>query len=137
MTGRPTVASWRGTPTTTLRSPRPTRSSNDPPAASTARLRIHYLADPPRFLGVVADALGQAGGSSSPSSTRSPPAPSHPAFIDGPGGGRVWPLDGDLEEGPYTMDWLAPGVVIVPVWRPIDAPSSRTVVIGTEDRWPR
>jgi SAM-dependent methyltransferase len=38
-------------------------------------------------------------------------APSHPDWIDGPDGRKVWPLDGYLVEGPRTTDWLAPGVV--------------------------
>jgi SAM-dependent methyltransferase len=33
-------------------------------------------------------------------------APSSPAFLTGPAGGPVWPLDGYLEEGPRTTAWL-------------------------------
>lgn len=38
-------------------------------------------------------------------------APSAPAFVDGPHGSPVWPLDGYLDEGRRVTDWLAPGVV--------------------------
>jgi len=37
-------------------------------------------------------------------------APSHPAFIEGPNGGPVWPLDRYLEQGERRVDWLADGV---------------------------
>ena len=38
-------------------------------------------------------------------------APSAPGFTAGPGGRPTWPIDGYLDEGPRTTDWLAPGVV--------------------------
>src|SRR5262249_48811059 len=83
----------------------------DPGAFDLAHssLTLHYLADLPRFLTVVHDAL--AGGGTFVLSVEHPilTAPSHPAFVDGPTG-RVWPLDGYLDEGPFTTDWLAEGV---------------------------
>lgn len=74
-------------------------------------LAIHYLTDLPRFLAVVRDAL--VPGAPFVFSVEHPihTAPSHPEFVEGPGGRRVWPLDGYLAEGPFTTDWLAPGVV--------------------------
>ena len=38
-------------------------------------------------------------------------APHRPGWSDGPAGRRTWPLDGYLDEGPRTTDWLAPGVL--------------------------
>ena len=37
-------------------------------------------------------------------------APSHPEFVEGPGGTTVWPLDHYLVEGERRVDWLAEGV---------------------------
>lgn len=78
---------------------------------ASSSLTLHYLADLPRFLAVVHDALVPGGvlvfSAEHPILT----APSHPAFVDGPDGGRVWPLDGYHDEGPFTTDWLAEGVV--------------------------
>jgi SAM-dependent methyltransferase len=73
-------------------------------------LALHYLADLPRFLGVVHDALVPGGALVFSAEHPILTAPSHPAFVDGPDGGRVWPLDGYLDEGPFTTDWLAEGV---------------------------
>jgi SAM-dependent methyltransferase len=38
-------------------------------------------------------------------------APSAPGWVDGAAGGKVWPVDRYLDEGPRTTDWLAKGVV--------------------------
>ncbi len=73
-------------------------------------LTLHYLVDLPRFLAVVHDALVPGGAFVFSAEHPILTAPSHPAFVDGPGGGRVWPLDGYLDEGPFTTDWLAEGV---------------------------
>jgi SAM-dependent methyltransferase len=74
-------------------------------------LALHYLTDLPRLLGVVHAAL--VPGASFVFSVEHPlrTAPSHPAFVDGPDGTPVWPLDRYLVERPVTVDWLAPGVV--------------------------
>jgi SAM-dependent methyltransferase len=73
-------------------------------------LTLHYLADLPRFLGVVHDGLAPGGAFVFSAEHPIATAPSHPDFVDGPGGGRVWPLDGYLDEGPFVTDWLAEGV---------------------------
>lgn len=73
-------------------------------------LTLHYLADLPRFLAVVGDALVPGGAFVLSVEHPILTAPSHPAFVDGPDGGRVWPLDGYHDEGPFTTDWLAEGV---------------------------
>jgi len=72
-------------------------------------LTLHYLADLPRFLGVVHDGLAPGGAFVFSAEHPILTAPSHPDFVDGPTG-RVWPLDGYLDEGPFTTDWLAEGV---------------------------
>ncbi|HEV7721363.1 MAG TPA: methyltransferase domain-containing protein [Iamia sp.] len=72
-------------------------------------LTLHYLADLPRFLGVVHDGLAPGGALVFSAEHPILTAPSHPDFVDGPTG-RVWPLDRYLDEGPYTTDWLAEGV---------------------------
>lgn len=72
-------------------------------------LTLHYLDDLHRFLAVVHDALVPGGALVVSAEHPVLTAPSHPAFIDGPGG-RVWPLDGYQDEGPFTTDWLADGV---------------------------
>ena len=38
-------------------------------------------------------------------------APSRPGWVEDASGGKTWPLDRYLEEGPRTTDWLAKGVV--------------------------
>lgn len=38
-------------------------------------------------------------------------APSRPGWTEAPAGGKTWPLDRYLEEGPRSTDWLAPGVI--------------------------
>jgi ubiquinone/menaquinone biosynthesis C-methylase UbiE len=38
-------------------------------------------------------------------------APSQPKFVRDSAGGATWPLDGYLDEGPRSTDWLAKGVI--------------------------
>lgn len=73
-------------------------------------LTLHYLADLPRFLGVVHEALVPGGAFVFSAEHPILTAPSHPAFVAGPDGTPVWPLDRYLDEGPFTTDWLADGV---------------------------
>jgi len=74
-------------------------------------LALHYLARLDRLLGQVHRGL-RAGGSlvfsvEHPIYT----APAAPGFIAGPAGRKSWPVDGYLEEGPRSTDWLAKGVI--------------------------
>lgn len=74
-------------------------------------LTFHYLADLAGVFSTVRSAL--VPGSAFVFSVEHPifMAPAHAAFVDGPDGTPVWPLDGYLHEGPRLTDWLAPGVV--------------------------
>jgi ubiquinone/menaquinone biosynthesis C-methylase UbiE len=38
-------------------------------------------------------------------------APAHPAWTQNADGSKTWPVDGYLEEGPRSTDWLAKGVI--------------------------
>lgn len=73
-------------------------------------LTLHYVVDLDRMLAVVHRALRPGG--SFVASVEHPIAlsPTHPDFIDGPQGDKVWPLDRYLIEGERIVDWLAPGV---------------------------
>lgn len=74
-------------------------------------LTLHYLADLPRLLSTVAEALVPSGRFVCSVEHPVYTAPSRPMFIDAPDGTTTWPLDGYHVEGPRTTDWLAPGVV--------------------------
>ena len=74
-------------------------------------LTFHYLVDLARLFRVVADAVVPGGGFVFSVEHPTFMAPAHAAFVDGPGGTPVWPLDRYLDEGPRVTDWLAPGVV--------------------------
>ncbi len=74
-------------------------------------LAFHYLVNLDGLLNVVYRAL-KAGGRlvfsvEHPVYT----APSRPGWLETEDGRRTWPVDGYLEEGPRTTDWLAKGVV--------------------------
>ena len=74
-------------------------------------LAFHYLADAARLYGHIHRALRPGGRLLF--STEHPiyMAPTSPGWAQGPDGGRIWPLNQYLVEGPRTTDWLAPGVV--------------------------
>jgi len=74
-------------------------------------LALHYLQDVGRVLAGVRRAL--APGGVLVASVEHPiyTAPSAPAFVPGPSGRPVWPLDRYLDPGRRVTDWLAPGVV--------------------------
>ncbi len=85
-----------------------------PPAAfdvAYSSLALHYLPQVEPVLVGVRRAL--APGGVLVASVEHPiyTAPSVPGFVTGAGGRTVWPLDGYLDPGPRTTDWLAPGVV--------------------------
>ncbi|MBV9824952.1 MAG: methyltransferase domain-containing protein [Alphaproteobacteria bacterium] len=74
-------------------------------------LALHYLADLGGLLARVHDALVPEGilvfSAEHPIYT----APNRPHWTDAETGGKAWPLDRYLEEGPRSTDWLAPGVI--------------------------
>jgi len=74
-------------------------------------LTLHYLPDVDRALAGVRRAL--APGGVLVASVEHPiyTAPPSPGFVPGPGDRPAWPVQGYLDEGPRTTDWLAPGVV--------------------------
>ena len=84
------------------------------PAASFdlaySALALHYVTGLARLLAQVHAALLPGG--ALVFSVEHPifTAPSMPGWSDGEGR-RTWPLDGYLEEGPRSTDWLAPGVI--------------------------
>ena len=71
-----------------MRAPHERRETFD---LAYSSLTLHYLADLPRFLGVVHDALVPGGAFVFSAEHPVLTAPSHPGFVDGPGGGPVWP----------------------------------------------
>jgi SAM-dependent methyltransferase len=74
-------------------------------------LTLHYLTDLDHLMSTVARALEPGGmfvfSVEHPIFT----APSLPAFVTDEHGHSTWPLDGYLDEGERTTDWLAPGVI--------------------------
>jgi SAM-dependent methyltransferase len=74
-------------------------------------LTFHYLADLDRLFAQAARALVPGGGFVFSVEHPIFTAPRHAAFVDGPEGAPVWPLDRYLDEGPRVTDWLAPGIV--------------------------
>ncbi|WP_119420259.1 class I SAM-dependent methyltransferase [Desertibaculum subflavum] len=73
-------------------------------------LALHYLVHLDRLVANIARALTPGGrfifSAEHPLFT----APSRPGWMEA-AGGKIWPLDRYLDEGPRVTDWLAPGVV--------------------------
>jgi len=74
-------------------------------------LALHYLVDVDRLLAGVRTALGPGGVLVASVEHPIYTAPSDPAFVSGPSGRPVWPVDRYLDRGRRVTDWLAPGVV--------------------------
>ena len=74
-------------------------------------LTLHYLADLPRLLSVVAQAVVPGGAFVCSIEHPVFTAPSNAAFLTDTDGDATWPLDRYFDEGPRLTDWLAPGVV--------------------------
>ena len=74
-------------------------------------LALHYVADVQRLLATVARALVPE--AHLVLSVEHPiyTAPTHPGWLAGNDGGRTWPIDRYLDEGPRETDWLAKGVI--------------------------
>jgi SAM-dependent methyltransferase len=74
-------------------------------------LALHYIEDLAGLLATTRRALRPGGrlvfSAEHPIFT----APSRPGWVTDDRGGRHWPVDRYLDEGPRTTDWLAPGVV--------------------------
>ena len=74
-------------------------------------LTFHYLVDLDRLFRQVHASLSPGGAFVFSVEHPILLSPRHQAFVDGPAGHPVWPLDGYLIEGERITDWLAPGVV--------------------------
>lgn len=74
-------------------------------------LALHYIAGFDRLIATISRAL--VPGAAFVFSVEHPlfTAPTAPDWLTHPAGHSVWPLDGYLDEGPRTRDWLAPGVI--------------------------
>jgi SAM-dependent methyltransferase len=74
-------------------------------------LALHYVEDLAGLLATVSRAL--VPGAHLVFSVEHPihTAPAHPGWSEGPDGRRTWPVDGYLDEGPRSTDWLASGVI--------------------------
>jgi ubiquinone/menaquinone biosynthesis C-methylase UbiE len=87
----------------------------DLPAASFdlaySSLALHYIEDLGGLLAAVHRALVPGG--SLVFSVEHPifMAPAHPGWTQSADGSKTWPVDGYLEEGPRSTDWLAKGVI--------------------------
>ncbi|MGH7098293.1 MAG: class I SAM-dependent methyltransferase [Stellaceae bacterium] len=74
-------------------------------------LALHYVADLDRLMAQVRRALVRGG--SLVFSVEHPiyTAPSDPRWLSDAAGRKVWPVEGYLEEGSRSIDWLAKGVI--------------------------
>lgn len=76
-----------------------------------ASLALHYIADLAGLLARVHRALRPGGALVASVEHPIYTAPKRPGWLLGADGGKSWPVDGYLTEGPRRTDWLAPGVV--------------------------
>ncbi len=74
-------------------------------------LTLHYIEDLPGLLARLHAALAQGGRFVFSMEHPLLTAPSRPGFIQGEGGGEIWPLDNYLVEGPRRTDWITSGVL--------------------------
>jgi ubiquinone/menaquinone biosynthesis C-methylase UbiE len=74
-------------------------------------LALHYVADLAGLIGTVHRALARNGYLVFSVEHPIYIAPSTPAWIRNAAGAQVWPVDGYLNEGPRSTDWLAKGVI--------------------------
>jgi SAM-dependent methyltransferase len=74
-------------------------------------LAFHYIADLKRLLGEVYRSLRPGGRLVFSVEHPIYTAPGKPAWCDVPDGGKTWPVDSYLLEGPRSTDWLAKGVI--------------------------
>jgi SAM-dependent methyltransferase len=85
-----------------------------PPASfdvAYSSLALHYVENLDRLMSVVHSSVVPGG--SLVFSVEHPifTAPSEPGWSTNSAGRKTWPVDGYLEEGPRTTDWLAKGVI--------------------------
>lgn len=74
-------------------------------------LALHYIADLPRLFAEVHRALVPGGAFVFSMEHPIYTAPHQPGWMQHASGRSVWPLDGYLDEGARTTDWLAKGVI--------------------------
>src|SRR5260370_484992 len=72
-------------------------------------LTLHYLENLDRLLSQVHRALVAGGHLVFSAEHPIYTAPRAPGWSTNPAGGKVWPVDSYLEEGPRSTDWLAKG----------------------------
>ena len=85
-----------------------------PPAAfdlAYSSLAFHYLRQLDRLLARLHAALVPGGALVFSVEHPIATAPAHPGFAPDPAGRTSWPLNGYLDEGPRSTDWLAKGVI--------------------------
>ena len=87
----------------------------EPPPASFdlvySSLTLHYLANLERLVAAVHAALVPGGAMIFSVEHPIFTAPARPGWSSGADGRGTWPVDGYLDEGPRSTDWLAKGVV--------------------------
>jgi SAM-dependent methyltransferase len=74
-------------------------------------LALHYIAGLPRLLGEIHRALVPGGALVFSVEHPIYTAPRQPGWVKHSSGRPVWPLDGYLDEGARSTDWLAKGVI--------------------------
>lgn len=74
-------------------------------------LSLHYIADLAGLFGAIRRALEPGGPFVFSCEHPMVTAPQPQGWITRDGGRKAWPVDGYLDEGARTTDWLAPGVV--------------------------
>jgi ubiquinone/menaquinone biosynthesis C-methylase UbiE len=85
-----------------------------PPASfdlAYSSLAFHYIQDFGGLIGRVHRALAEGGHLIFSVEHPIYTAPSEPKFVMNSSGRPTWPLDGYLDEGPRSTDWLAKGVI--------------------------
>jgi len=74
-------------------------------------LAFHYVVALPRLLGRIHEALGAGGALVFSIEHPLYTAPTKPGWSESAAGRKTWPVEGYLEEGPRSTDWLSKGVL--------------------------
>ena len=74
-------------------------------------LALHYIADLEQLLSQVHQSLVPGGGMVFSVEHPIYTAPGHPGWLTDTAGRKIWGVDGYLDEGPRSTDWLTKGVI--------------------------